>query len=134
MKDKGMYIGIHKGTLRVRVPNQESTSFHLEAIHAAIDERDRLCKLEGLDPYAYPLSKKGGRLGRESQHKIHTDLPLGVTRVIDKTRYKRGYKSIIALVNTPFQKKFSYGGIRTETEAIEKAIRWADNHRHLLKK
>lgn len=123
--DHGLYLNKKDKKWRVRVPNQGEVIFHPDCFDAAISERDRLCKIEGLDPYKYKLSSKGGRLGRPSPVKKHVDLPFGVTRAIEKRKNAK-YHYYVALVNTRFQKKFNHGIYRTEEKALKMAVSWAN--------
>lgn len=131
MNDIGMYLYQYGSNWVVKLPNYNCIYFHKEAFHAAKSERDRLCKSLNLDPYRFKLSAKGGRLGRTSALKKHTDLPDGITR---STITKKGivYFRIVSLLSTPYKKTFNYGKNRTEAKAIEMAIAWRDVHKPLL--
>lgn len=111
-------------TIMVRVPNHHQVNFHYLAVDAAVDERNRLCKLEGIDPYNI---NKGRVHLRNHRDKINNDLPVGISRSIDRRRERLGSPSegITAYYTTIHgknkMKRWSYGGIRTEEQAIKLA-------------
>ncbi len=123
-----------KNTIMVRVPHCEQVNFHHSRLNEAIIERDRLCRIVGLDPYN---KQKRVRIFTDiTAKKNQIDLPVGISRFNDRAGNIAGLQVIYKKHcndKKSVSKKFSatkYGSYNT---ALEAAIQFRADYIEKLK-
>lgn len=125
------YMSCNNSTIMVRVPGCKQANFHRSRSKDAIQKRDKLCRLVGLDPYSKTPSQ-AGRIHIYSHADKKSDLPVGLcfsqeTRTLADGSEKT-YRRVVAIGHPgsqPKTKSFSvqkYG----EEQAVAMAIEWRD--------